>query len=212
MNDQDAIVSEGRAALERIEEHGRKLFADYVLVGDALVVGRSECLKLSGGNSIQSPVYRTHFRRWIDAQGFGSMDGGARDDAMWLAEHKTEVTRWRDGLSEAARRNCNHPTTCRTHFGRGTKPQPRGPKAKPHVAEQDHRRNAARELPERAEQDLIRFVGDAMRQSGKQDWYGLAAVSIEAQRRYEIGVRTSMPAKAAKPTQQLALELMAQAN
>jgi hypothetical protein len=211
MSDQD-VISAGRAALARIEENGRKLFADYVLVGDALVVGRSECLKLSGSNSLQTPAYRKCLRQWLDANGFGSMDGGARDDAMWLSERKAEVTRWRDGLSEAARRNCNHPNTVRVHFERGTEPQRRGPKAKPpRFAERDKRPEAAKKdhcgpRPQRPEGDLIRRVATAMRSSGKSDWYQLATVAIEALSVEDL--YSLLPTKAERPAQ-LAMELHA---
>jgi len=90
MTDQAAIVAEGRAALARIKDHSRRLFEDYVAIGAALLIGRSECLKLAGSNSLQTPAYRTHWRRWLDQHGFGDMEAGERIKTMWLAENKAE--------------------------------------------------------------------------------------------------------------------------
>jgi hypothetical protein len=221
MNEQD-VVSEGRAALARIKEHSRRLFEDYLAVGDALNIGRAECLKLAGSNSIQSPIYRTHWRRWLDLNGFGAMDGRERLDTMDIAERKVEVIRWRDGLDEVGRRNANHPHVIITHMRAGTQPAARGPKPgkKPnHVVQPDLRREGQRldcygPRPQRPCGDLIRRVGSALGQSRfaapGSDLYGLASVAIEALTVEDL--RALMPVKlkmsTARPAQ-LAMELSA---
>lgn len=170
MND---IIERGKLAWARIKDRGKLQAEDWFLVGAALLAGRSECLKLARTNSLHSPHYRLHIRRWLNDNGFGDLDGGARDDAMWAAENKAKVTRWLDGLDEVSRRNANHPSTIISHMKRGTEPSRRGPKG--HVVKSSKPQPATRPA-----QDIIRKVADAMRCSGKQDWLLLACVAIES--------------------------------
>jgi hypothetical protein len=199
MSDQDTIISKGREALARVKEHTRRLFEDYLDIGDALNVGRSECLKLAGSNSLQTPTYRAHWRRWLDDNGFGDMDGHERLNAMYIAEHKAEVSRWRDGLGEVSRRHANHPNVIVAHMKAGTQPAARGPKT---GSKQQHRADVRRgddcryarqsgPRPELPAQDKIRFVAAAMRQGWTSDVFRLATIAIEAADRYDAGL---MPA------------------
>ncbi|WP_315775111.1 MULTISPECIES: hypothetical protein [unclassified Bradyrhizobium] len=200
MSEQATIVSAGRAALERINAGTKRLFEDYLAVGDALLVGRSQCLKLAGSNSLQTPAYRAHWRQWLNANGF-NMETHERLSAIWIAEHKAEVVRWRDELSEAAKRHCNHPNVIVAHMKAGTEPAARGPKPKQRTSADRVRGDALRAgfygpRPARPEQDLIRRVADAMRSSGKQDWLQLACIAIEALTVEDL--RDLMPAKDAR--------------
>jgi hypothetical protein len=117
----------------------------------------------AGGEQLAyTPVYRRHWRRWINDNGLGA----------------TASTKLRAGTR-------THPGVIIKHMRAGTQPAARGPKAKPHFAEQDHRRNATRvhcydgSRPPRPDQDLIRRVAHAMRSSGKNDWLQLATIAIE---------------------------------
>jgi hypothetical protein len=193
MTDQAAIVSEGREAVSRIRDRARQTFDDWLLVGKALVVGRTTCMAAAKVNVPNGTPYQKAIRRWLDDNGFGDLDTHERTNAMWMAEHEAEIAAWRMRLTPVARRLANHPNTIVKHMKACTSPTKSGPKTKPHLVERRAEPTACGPRLERPEQDMIRYVGDAMRQSGKQDWYGLAAVSIEAQRRYEN--RPEAPAK-----------------
>ncbi|WP_316216756.1 hypothetical protein [Bradyrhizobium sp. SZCCHNR3003] len=195
------IISAGREAWVRIRDRTKRQADDWYLVGDALVAGRSTCLKLAGSNSLQTPAYRAHWRRWLDANCFGDMDTHERLNAIWVAEHKAEVMRWRDGLDEAARRHANHPNVIVAHMKSGTEPAARGPKPKQRTAADRVRSDAPRAgfygpRPVKPEQDLIRRVAQAMRSSGKNDWLQLATIAIEALTVADL--YALLPAKAAR--------------
>jgi hypothetical protein len=213
MTDQAAIVAEGRAALARIKDHSRRLFEDYLAIGAALLIGRSECLKLAGSNSLQTPAYRTHWRRWLDQHGFGDMEAGERIKTMWLAENKAEIIRWRDGLSEASRRCANHPGAIFAHMKAGTEPAPRGPKKKqpPHVVlrpcHPDSVDSSGYSKPINwPREDHIRRAAQAVGETyGSRDTYKIATAALKAALRHEGDVvELLQPAKAAP-----ALELIA---
>jgi hypothetical protein len=204
MTDQSGIVSEGREAWQRIKERTKATFEDWMRIGRALIIGRTECMAKAKVNSPFGPAYQKHMRAWLDSNRLGDLDTHERTNAIHMIEHEAAITTWRMRLNPAARRLCNHPNSVMKHIKCGTIPQKTGPKVRPkrqrvHTIE---RRVApvrpSGPLLERPEQDMIRYVGDAMRQSGKQDWYGLAAVSIEAQRRYEnlLDAPAKMPARA----------------
>jgi hypothetical protein len=202
MTDQAAIVCEGREAVSRIRDRAKQTFDDWLLVGKALVIGRTSSMAQAKVNVPNGTPYQKAIRRWLDDNGFGDLDTHERTNAMWMAEHEAEISAWRMRLDPVARRLANHPNTIVKHMKGWTTPTKSGPKPKErqfahHV---EPRAQPTRHGPrlERPEQDMIRYVGDAMRESGKQDWYGLAAVSIEAQRRYEnlLDAPAKMPARA----------------
>jgi len=198
MTDQGAIVTEGREAVSRIRDRARQTFDDWMLVGKALVVGRAACMAEARVNVPNGTPYQKAIRRWLDDNGFGDLDTHERTNAMHMAEHEHEIAAWRMRLTPVARRLANHPNTIVKHMRAGSEPTKSGPKAKGHVVERRVQPASCGPRFERPEQDLIRYVADAMRQSGKQDWYGLAVVSIEAQRRYEnrLEAPAKMPARA----------------
>jgi hypothetical protein len=78
-------------------------------------------------------------RAWLDSAGLGDVETQERRGAIFIAEHEAEVTAWREGLTPAEARHCNHPSTILKHYPAGTRPQPRGPKkAAPEQAAEDH--------------------------------------------------------------------------
>jgi hypothetical protein len=155
-------------------------------IGHALIVGRTACMTAAKVNTPYGPGFQKHMRRWLHENGLSDIDTHERTNAIHMVEHEADIETWRNGLGEVARRRANHPNTVIAHWRNGSSPQRQGPKQKPHVAEQDLRRDAQRAgyaggpRPQRPEGDLIRRVATAMRSSGKQDWLQLATIAIEA--------------------------------
>ncbi|CCE11732.1 hypothetical protein BRAS3843_770030 [Bradyrhizobium sp. STM 3843] len=135
MPDQDVIAA-ARAAWKRIRT--RPLFSDWMAIGKALVVGKAQCLHQARVNKPYGPVYMRAMRTWLDSAGLGDVETQERRGAIFLAEHESEVTAWRDSLSPAEQRNANHPSTIVRHYQRGTRPRARGPR--PAAAPDDHHR------------------------------------------------------------------------
>ena len=168
-------------------------------VGPALNVGRSTCMALVKVNVPNGPPYQRAMRRWLDDNGFGALDPHERANCIWIFEHETEVRAWRAGLSEVARRLANHPNTVRNHMRAGSVPTKSGPKQRQQHVVQHRRTDAVTgqygPRPTRPCQDLIRKVADAMRLSGKRDWYALATIAVEVLSLQDL--RDLMPAKLA---------------
>jgi hypothetical protein len=212
------IVSEGRAAIERLKAHGKRLVEDWIKVGDALIVGRNTSMAETGSNSCYGPRYQKHHRRWLDGNGFSDLDIQERRGAIFMAEHKAEIMPWHEALPDVARRNCNHPNTVLAHWRAGTIPQKSGPKPRQNlrVSDPEMRVDAMnRQKPigqqyslTRPSQDLIRRIADRMRLSGKRDWLALAVVAVEALTVEDL--RDLLPARA-RPAQ-LVMELRAWAS
>jgi hypothetical protein len=154
-------------------------------------------------NSPYGPGYQRHMREWLSATGLSDLDSHERVGAIFMAEHERDISAWHAGLSEVARRNCNHPNSVLQHFRKGSIPRKNGPKAKPkrhkHIVEPDLRRDAPKVQHgprlTRPGQDLIRRIAAAMRASGKQDWLALAVIAVETLTLDDL--RDLMPAKTA---------------
>ncbi|MET4372560.1 hypothetical protein ABIA99_005269 [Bradyrhizobium sp. LB12.1] len=50
MTERDKVAL-GREAWQRIRARGEKTFADWVLIGKALAIGRAECLRIAGSKN-----------------------------------------------------------------------------------------------------------------------------------------------------------------
>jgi hypothetical protein len=112
-NDQ---IERGREALARLEKDTN--FADWVVVGQALKIGRAEVvntIKASGG------TYSLRMTAWLKTQGFDSIDKGVRSDC---STSLTSFPRYRLGGKHYLLSNDSNATT-RIPFGENTKvPQP----------------------------------------------------------------------------------------
>jgi hypothetical protein len=201
MTDQSAIISEGREAWERIKERTKATFEDWMRIGRALIVGRTECMAKAKVNSPFGPAYQKHMRAWLDSNGLGDLDTHERTNAVHMIEHEAEITTWRNRLNPVARRLCNHPNSVMKHIKCGTVPQKTGPKVRPkrqvHTIE---RRVETKVVPtgprlERPSGDLISRIATAMRTSGKSDWLVLASIAVQTITLDDL--RDLMPAKMA---------------
>jgi hypothetical protein len=177
------IIVAGQQAWLRVKQ-ARPQFDDWVAIGKCLAVGKACALKEAGTNRPYGPVYMKSMASWLATHGMNDIDVQERRGAIFLAENETEITRWRNSLSAAEARHCNHPSTIKKHYEAGTRPQPRGPK-KGHVVYKAA--TAARYDPaHRPSQDMIRRCALAMKISGRQDYFSLATICIEALTREDL--------------------------
>ncbi|CAO3418922.1 hypothetical protein [Azospirillum doebereinerae] len=61
---------------------GKMLREDWRLVGEALLIGRAECLSEKTGK-----LNNKRFGEWCQTNGFGAVDRSDRNAAVWLAEN-----------------------------------------------------------------------------------------------------------------------------
>jgi hypothetical protein len=113
--DDDPIAS-GRAALSRLEKD--QTFEDWVLVGQALKIGRTNAKKASGS-------FEANMASWLKAEGFHAVDKGARSRLLNIIDELPQVLAWREKLPSAERLKYNHPNSIWRKFHAPDKPRPR---------------------------------------------------------------------------------------
>jgi len=107
-------VERGRRAWKRIKTDST--WEDWCLVGQALDLGRAECMSLSGTNQPQGRAYNEMFSRWLDGNGFGDIDKAARSNLAQCMERRGEIEAWRAALPLAERLRLNHPSSVLRKF------------------------------------------------------------------------------------------------
>lgn len=104
------VLEAGREAYKRIQESGRMLRDDWRTVGEALLVGRAECLSPKTGKPNNKK-----FGEWCEANGFDSIPNTVRSNALWLAEEWDRVHSVLTPLQDS------HPNNIRAAFRKATK-------------------------------------------------------------------------------------------
>jgi hypothetical protein len=84
-------------------------FEGYLSIGKALLIFRRRALTETGANGPAGQVYNKAMSRLLRDTAFASMPKRIRCEALELAEHATEILRWRDSLSEKRRRRLISP-------------------------------------------------------------------------------------------------------
>ena len=182
MSDLDTICA-GREAWQRIKDRDKASFEDWLMIGRALIAGRTECMSKAGCNKPYGPAYQRRMRVWLDDNGLAEIDSHERVNAIHCVEHQVEIEAWRDSLTEVQRRRANHPNTIIAHWRRRTVPQKTGPKP---ATFQHHPRADAR--PIYWEQDYLRRAASALRECRSTDVIVLARAVLEAAVRSEADV------------------------
>jgi hypothetical protein len=100
------IIRQGRDAWEAINK--TQSFDGWLAIGKALLIGREFALRATGANAPMGRRYCLAFSQWSNGHGF-TMQKSVRSVAVELAEHSSEITRWRDSLPERQRRRLIHP-------------------------------------------------------------------------------------------------------
>jgi hypothetical protein len=93
----DRIVRRGQAALTRLR--GSRAWNDWLEIGEALQIGRSEALYVSKVNKPKGRAYNVHFGAWLKKHGFDTINEGDRKRLFDVMEHREAIGAWRDELS-----------------------------------------------------------------------------------------------------------------
>jgi hypothetical protein len=109
-NDPDDPVALGREAWRRLKGAGRTSWEDWLILGEALQVGRQEAVNKVNGKP-GSKSYNQTFGHWLQIHGFDEIDKSDRSKLFFIIEDLARVQKWREGLTEAQRASWNHPST-----------------------------------------------------------------------------------------------------
>ena len=105
MND---VIRQGRAAWDRLKK-GSGLWADWTMVGHALIDGRKIALHNAGTDRAHGSGYTEAFRSWMIDNRF-NVPPSARAKLFTLMENLPAVEAWRATLTETQRERFNHPS------------------------------------------------------------------------------------------------------
>jgi len=188
-------VSDGVAAWSRLRERARASWTDWVAVGRALIIGRTEALKIAETNSPVGSRYNAAMGAWLMANGLDGVNNQERYRALLILENLTAISAWRAGLDEVKRRRLNHPSAIWAHWRRSTKPA-EPPRQKQRVVEDASpgemvdRVHAAAEATRRGKpiywsQAALRRAHEAMLGCGSNDLLVLARAALQGAIRCE---------------------------
>jgi hypothetical protein len=178
----DDAVTAGAAAWSRLRERSAT-WQDWLLVGEALLIGRGEAMAKAKSNKPFGKIYSRFFGGWLRARGFVGISNQERYRAILCAEHKTEIEAWRATLTEAKRRRFNHPGSVWAHW-QGARP----------ATEPTHRVAAVFGRPQNRgkpifwSQDVVRRGADGMRKCRSNDYFVLSRACLEGALRNEDDV------------------------
>jgi hypothetical protein len=127
----DEIVRRGQAAMDR----KRRDFDDWLLIAEALEVGRADTMRAVHTNQPTGKRYEKAMAEWLIARSFHLIDKGTRAHLHECLGHRAEIEKWRGRLTEPERFRFNHPTTVLRKWKASTqipsdKPKQPSPQAK----------------------------------------------------------------------------------
>jgi hypothetical protein len=99
----------GRQAWKRIKEDSS--YNDWMAVGEALDIGRSECMRLAFTNEPRGRAYNEAFSRWLGENGFADIDKGTRSRLDEIMKNRPAIEAWRATLASNERQRINHPSS-----------------------------------------------------------------------------------------------------
>jgi hypothetical protein len=103
----DETVRRGQHAWARV----RGAWEDWLHVGAALVIGRTEAMREAHVNEPVGHNYNTAYGTWLQRHGFETIDKGDRARLFEVMDKIVEIEAWRATLTESERLLLNHPTT-----------------------------------------------------------------------------------------------------
>jgi hypothetical protein len=84
---------------------------DWLAIGDALDIGRTEAMAEARSNRPKGKGYNRAFSFWLFKHGFNDIDQGDRKRLFDILEHRGAIETWRATLMPIQRRRINHPST-----------------------------------------------------------------------------------------------------
>jgi hypothetical protein len=105
----DETVRRGQHGWARVR--GNHTWEDWLHVGAALVIGRTEAMREAHVNKPIGHNYNSAFGTWLHRYGFETIDKGDRARLLEVMDKLVEIEAWRATLTESQRLLLNHPTT-----------------------------------------------------------------------------------------------------
>jgi hypothetical protein len=107
---EDDRIERGRQAWKSLKEAGRTTWENWLIVGEALKVGRSHAMERAKTDKPRGKRYAEEFHYWLQIHGFDAIDKSDRRKLL-LCMEDPRIEKWREGLTEEQRASWNHPST-----------------------------------------------------------------------------------------------------
>mgnify|MGYP001417859242 CR=1 FL=1 len=175
------IIKQGQEAWRRLKKS--KSWNDWIMVGDALVVGRNWAMRQAGTNRPEGKGYNMAMAEWLTRNKLDDIDKSHRSRLIDCIENLGAIEEWRATLTLGQRLTWNHPNIIWMHWRKAIEPAPvanpdsppkptlrdsvaelseENARLKAHVAELEAARNAAQEeldgLQAELESDMVRIT------------------------------------------------------
>jgi hypothetical protein len=105
----DQIIRRGQDTWARVRSD--HTWTDWLEVGAALCVGRTQAMYDAAANKPVGRNYNTAFGAWLKKNGFDTIDDGDRSRLFEVMNHRDQIENWRKGLSLNEQLALNHPST-----------------------------------------------------------------------------------------------------
>jgi CheY-like chemotaxis protein len=104
---QETAIKRGQEAWKRHKQDATWL--DWLLVGEALTIGRIEAMANAYTNQPIGAKYNAEFGEWLKRHQFDDIDKSTRSLIMSVMEHRGAIEQWRSTLPTNLRLTLNHP-------------------------------------------------------------------------------------------------------
>jgi hypothetical protein len=103
----DQVVLAGIAAWSRLKQC--KTWRDWLVVGEALLVGRTEAMRSAHTNVPEGSRYNREFGDWLVRTPLGEIDKSTRKRLLDCMARRADIEAWRATLPLSLRLDLNHP-------------------------------------------------------------------------------------------------------
>jgi hypothetical protein len=151
---------------------------DWLAVGRAIAIGRTEALRIAKTNKPLGSDYNKAMRAWLHDNGLAGITAQERHSILNVLEHLPAIEAWRQSLAPGRMRKHNHPAVFWVWKKATRAAGTAGIRHQVVRAAQPKSRACGR--PIYFDQDAIRRGATAMRESRSNDWPRLARICLEA--------------------------------
>jgi hypothetical protein len=96
-------------------------WADWLAIGEALVIGRRAAMAAAQTNEPSGSRYNREFGNWLERNGFGDIDKSDRAKLFKVMEARATIEQWRATLTQTERLRLNHPAAVWRRWQAATK-------------------------------------------------------------------------------------------
>jgi hypothetical protein len=108
-NGEELVLARGRDAWQRLGQDAT--WADWLSIGEALLVARAQATARSNSNAPVGRAYARAMAHLLAEYGFDRIDKGDRSRLLQCLENRAAIETWRSVLPLTERLRLNHPST-----------------------------------------------------------------------------------------------------